>query len=129
MSDIKTTSSIALDEKSKFIENIKKWVTIDSQIKKINDKMGEIRKMRTQVMSEIDIYVTKNDISEKKIEISDGELSFYEKKEYQSLSYKYLEECLSHFIKDPCHIDIILRYIRDNRKIKSTIDIRRYYHT
>ena len=122
-------SYVSIDEKTKFIENIKKWVAIDSQIKKINEKTAHIRKMRTEIMGEIDTYVTKNAIIDKKIEITDGELAFYEKKEYQSLSYKYLEECLEHFIKDPCHINIILDYVKENRKIKSSVDIRRYYHT
>jgi hypothetical protein len=117
------------DEKNVFIDNIKKWVMIDSQIKQINEKTAKIRKLRTSIMEEINDYVTKNDIANTKIEISDGELAFYEKKEYQSLSYTYLEECLSKFIKDPCHIQLILQNIRENRKVKSAIDIRRYYHT
>jgi hypothetical protein len=118
-----------IDEKNKFIENIKKWVAVDSQIKKINEKTTQFRKMRSILIEEINDYVKKNDLSDKKIEISDGELAFYEKKEYQTLSYKYVEECLAHFIKDPCHISIILDYIREHRKIKSSMDIRRYYHT
>ena len=120
---------IPLDDKTKFIENIKKWVAIDSQMKKINEKTAHIRNMRSQIMDEINIYVTKNGVIDKKVEITDGELAFYEKKEYQTLSYKYLEECLGHFMKDPCHIDAILRYMKENRKVKSSVDIRRYYHT
>ena len=129
MSEKPSTAINAVDEKTKFIDNIKKWVAIDSQIKKINEKTAHIRKMRTQIMDDINTYVTKNAIIDKKIEITDGELAFYEKKEYQTLSYKYLDECLAHFIKDPCHIDVIMGYIKDNRKVKSSVDIRRYYHT
>ena len=121
--------SLLTDEKSKFIENIKKWVAIDTQMKKINEKTAHIRKLRTQIIDEIENYVKNNGVIDRKIEITDGELAFYEKKEFQTLSYKYVEECLKHFIKDPCHINIILDYIRENRKVKSSIDIRRYYHT
>jgi uncharacterized protein YllA (UPF0747 family) len=123
-------SSIKIDdEKSKFIENIKKWVAIDTQIKRINEKTAHIRKIRCQIVDEIGSYVTKHNIIDKTIEITDGELSFYEKKEYQALSYKYLEECLMYFIKDPCHIEIIMGYMKDNRKVKNSVDIRRYYQT
>jgi len=117
------------DEKTKFVENIKKWVAIDTQMKKINEKTAHIRKLRGDLVQEIESYVTKHEATNTKIEITDGELSFYEKKEYQTLSYKYLEECLAHFIKDPCHIEIIMEYVKNNRKVKSSIDIRRYYHT
>jgi hypothetical protein len=125
----KPSSSVSIEEKGKFIDNIKKWVAIDTQMKRINEKTSHIRKMRSQIMDDINTYVTKNAVMDTKIEITDGELAFYEKKEYQTLSYKYIEECLAHFIKDPCHIDIILDYMKENRKLKTSVDIRRYYHT
>ena len=124
----KPSSSVSIEEKGKFIDNIKKWVAIDTQMKRINEKTSHIRKMRSQIMDDINTYVTKNAVMDTKIEITDGELAFYEKKEYQTLSYKYIEECLAHFIKDPCHIDIILDYMKENRKLKTSVDIRRYYH-
>jgi hypothetical protein len=124
----KPSSSVSIEEKGKFIDNIKKWVAIDTQMKRINEKTSHIRKMRSQIMDDINTYVTKNAVMDTKIEITDGELAFYEKKEYQTLSYKYIEECLAHFIKDPCHIDIILDYMKKNRKLKTSVDIRRYYH-
>jgi hypothetical protein len=62
-----------------------------------------------------------------KIEISDGELRFYEKKEYQPITFGYLEDSLGKVISDKKQVDFIVNYLRENREIKISKDIRRNY--
>jgi len=113
--------------KTEFIENVKKWVAMDSQIKLINEKMQKIRFVKREVLEEIVKYVDSNQLKNAKIEITDGDLKFFEKKEYTPLSYSYLEKCLTHIVTDPKQVEYIMRYIKDNREIKSSVDIRRTY--
>ena len=52
-----------------------------------------MREMKTQLGKEICNYMTDNNLNSH-IEISDGELRFFEKKEYTTLSFGYVEKCL-----------------------------------
>jgi hypothetical protein len=114
-------------ERSKFIENIQKWVMIDSQIKLINEKVKKVRETKNQLLEKINKYVFENRIENTKIEISDGELRFYEKKEYQPMTFGYVEECLGKIISDKKQVDFIMNYLRENREITVSKDIRRNY--
>ena len=108
-----------------FNEKIKQWVLIDNQLKIIHEKTREIRNKKNELLDEITNYVKNNHIENKIIEISDGSLKFYEKKEYSGLTYSYIEECLGKIIQDKKHVDHIMNYLRENRPVKSIMDIRR----
>jgi hypothetical protein len=116
-----------IDKKTQFIENIKKWVLLDSQLKMINDKVKKAKETKQTILDEIIEYVKENNIEHKKIEISDGELRFYEKKEYQALSYHFLEENLGKIIKNKEQVDRIIDFLRENREITTYTDLRRTY--
>ena len=108
-------------------EKIKQWVSIDSQLKIINEKTKEIRNKKASLLDEITNYIQENNMKNKTIEISDGSLKFYEKKEYTGLTYAYIEECLGKIIEDKKHVDHIMNYLRENRPVKTTMDIRRIH--
>jgi len=114
-------------QRSKFIENIQKWVMIDSQIKLINEKVKKARETKHKILDEINTYVSENKIENTKIEISDGELRFYEKKEYQPITFGYVEDSLGKIISDKKQVDFIMNYLRENREITISKDIRRNY--
>jgi hypothetical protein len=115
------------NSRSKFIENIQKWVMLDSQIKLINEKVKKARETKHQLLDEITTYVSENNIENTKIEISDGELRFYEKKEYQPITFGYVEDSLGKIISDKKQVDFIMKYLRENREITVSKDIRRNY--
>jgi hypothetical protein len=69
----------------------------------------------------------KNGIQDKKIEIHDGDLKIYEKKEYSPLTYSYIEECLEKIVTNKSQVEYILKYLKENREIKQVQDIRRNY--
>lgn len=115
------------DTKKAFIENIQQWVAIDSQLKIIHDKTKNIRNKKNELLKNINDYVQRNELQNTRIEISDGELRFYEKKEYSPLTYSYLEKCLGEIIPDKKQIDYIMQYLKDHREIKTSQDIRRNY--
>jgi len=113
--------------KQQFIENIQRWVTIDSQIKLINEKVKKARTIKSALMEDITTFAYDNNIENTKIEISDGELRFYEKKEYQPITFGYVEESLGKIISDKKQVEFIINYLRENREISVCKDIRRNY--
>ena len=115
------------EEKKQFIENIQKWVAIDTQLKAIHEKVKRARETKAQLMSNIFQYVDKSTLTDTKIEISDGDLKFCEKREYQPISFGYVEDCLDKIIADKKQVEYIMNYLHENRQVKLSKDIRRTY--
>ena len=120
-------SEMVENTRAEFISNIQKWVMIDSQIKLINEKMKKAREMKHTLLENVIKYVETNNIENVKIEISDGELKFYEKREYQPITFGYVEESLGKIIPDKTQVSYIMNYLRENREVKTSKDIRRNY--
>ena len=115
--------------KEQFTNNIQTWVAIDNQLKIINEKTKLIRNQKNNLLEEINEYAKNNNIVNNQIEINDGFLKFYEKKEYSTLTYSYLEESLAKLITDKKQVDYIMKYLKENRQVNTSMDIRRNYTT
>ena len=111
-----------------FAQNIKSWVQIDTQLKSINERIKPIREKKNSLTKEIAQYVQNNQLQKKRIDITDGSLGVYEKKEYSALSYGYIEKCLGEIIPDKKHVEYIINYLREHREVKVGFDIRRTYN-
>ena len=109
-------------EKKEFIENVQKWVLVESQLKLVNEKTKTMRNMKSELSTQICEYTKKNSLT--KIGVTNGELRIYEKKEYPPLSYGYIETNLAKIIQDKSHVDYILKYLKENREITSSLDVK-----
>jgi hypothetical protein len=118
---------VPINPKQQFIENVKTWVLMDSQIKIINEKTKKIRESKHQLTESICEYMKESNLLENKIGITDGELRVYEKKEYSPLSYTYIEKCLAEIIHDKKQLDYIIQYLKQKREITVSLDIKRTY--
>jgi hypothetical protein len=118
---------IVNNPKQEFVENVQKWVILDKQLKIIHEKTKDIRENKQQLTEEICTYIKNKNMTNTKIEISDGELKMYEKKDYSPLTFTYVEESLAKILSDKSQVDYIIQYLKSNREIKSSVDIRRTY--
>jgi|UniRef100_A0A6C0IQB8 hypothetical protein len=118
---------MSITNKTELIENIRKWVTIDSQLKIVNEKTKAMRKMKSELSENICNYKSNTNMKTNKISISDGALSFYEKKEYSPLTYTYVEKCLGELIHDKKQVEYITQYMKDSREVTTSNEIRRTY--
>jgi hypothetical protein len=123
------TSELVENPKTKFVENIQKWVMIDSQIKLFNERMKKARELKHELLKNIVEYVEENQMENTRIEISDGELKFYDKREYQPITFGYIEESLGKIISDKKQVHYIMDYLRENRQVSVSKDIRRNYRS
>lgn len=114
-----------LSTQEEFIQAIKKWVAVDNQLRILNARAKEARESRQLLTQQIHQYVEDNNLDYPSIEISDGELILCEKREYSSLSFSYIDRCLSQLIKEPAHVERILSVLRENRECYLVPDIRR----
>ena len=114
-----------LTTQEEFIQAIKKWVAMDNQLRILNARAKESRESRNLLTQQIHQYVEDNNLDYPSIEISDGELILCEKREYSSLTFSYIDHCLSQLIKEPSHVERIMATLRENRECHLVPDIRR----
>ena len=96
-------------------------------LKEVNEKTKQMREMKTQLGKNICNYMTENNLNDH-IEISDGELRFFEKKEYTPLSFGYIEKRLHEIIADDEQVNFIIKYLKDKRETNVSLDIKRHYN-
>lgn len=116
----------AVMNKQDFIDNVKKWVFLDSKLKDFREKMKKMGNMKNDISDKIHQYATTNSI--KPVEINDGYIHFVEKKEYTTLSYGFLEKCLHKMIHDNKQVEHIMNFIKAQREIKTSPEIKRTYN-
>ena len=109
-------------------ENIKKWVSIDNQLKTVTEKAKELREAKNTMEEVILEYVETKKMNNATINISDGKLRFVSTKQTAPLTLKYVEECLTNCIKNEEQVGIIMNHIKEAREIKYVPDIKRTYN-
>lgn len=112
-----------------FIKAVKHWVSLDNQLRIFNERIREARETKSILTQQIYQYTEDNNFTNPSIEISDGELIVCDKREYSSLSFSYIDKCLTKLIKDPAHVDKIIHTLKENREQFVVPDIRRIYKT
>ena len=120
-------TKLVLNNKDEFINNIKQWVNLDSKLKIVNEKTKLMRERKTLLNSQICEYANQNNIYNKHIEITDGVLKFYKRKEYKLLTYGFIEESLHEIIPNKEHVEFILKHLKDKRETVIHDDIRSNY--
>lgn len=104
---------------------VQKWVLVDDQITILQEKTKTMREWKKKLSDKILQIMEEKGLSNKIMSIPNGELSVQEKREYSSLSYGFIEDCLEEIITDKEKVADIIDYLRDNREIKTVKEIRR----
>jgi hypothetical protein len=113
--------------KTQLINDVQRWVLAETQLKQLNEKVKQMRELKAISATNITAY-TRQQKYTGNIKISDGELRICEKKEYTPLTFTYLEKCLGNIIPDNAHVEYIIKYLKDNREIKTSQDIKRIFN-
>lgn len=108
-----------------FERQIQQWVSVDNQLKTLNEKIKELRDSKQQLSSSILSHVEKNNLSNSTIQTGDGKLKFIQSKTVQPVTFKYLETCLKEIIKNENQIKQIIDYIKQKREMKYAFEIKR----
>lgn len=111
-----------------FEQQLQQWITIDRQLKTINDKTKELRDKKNKLAEQINEHIENAELTNTSIKLSDGQVRFVKIKETQPLTFKYLETCLFEIIKSEEQVKKIVEYIKNKREIKYVSDIKRLYN-
>lgn len=104
---------------------VQKWVLVDNQLTILQEKVKTLREWKKKLNENITEIMLNQHIEHKVLSIPNGELSLQEKREYSSLSFGFIEDCLDEIISDKEKVEIIMDYLRDHREIKTVKEIRR----
>lgn len=111
-----------------FEKNIQRWVTLDNQLKILNERSKELREEKNDLVEDINMYIETNKLTNASVDISDGKLKFTQTKIAQPLTLKFVENCLSDIVNDQRQVNQIMKYIKDKRERKEISEIKRYYN-
>jgi hypothetical protein len=109
-----------------FEGNIKEWVILDNQIKAKNEELKRLRSQKNDLNNNIVNYVNNNNLTKSIVNISDGRLKFMNYNQTEPLTFKYIENTLNKIISDSKQVESILNYLKENRSIKSSLEIKRF---
>ena len=81
-----------------FSDNIKKWVSIDDEIRALNLELKNKRLERSNILESIIQYKTDNNLDGKMIKYNQQTLKFSKTRQYQSITYEFIKTCLNDLI-------------------------------
>ena len=109
-----------------FEKQVQDWVSIDNQLKILNDKAKELREKRNSLTTNLSKYAENNNLANSAIQISDGKLKFVNTKVTEPLTFKYLEKTLAEIIKSETQVKQIIEHIKVKRETKIVPEIKRF---
>jgi septal ring factor EnvC (AmiA/AmiB activator) len=109
-------------------KTIQNWVELDNELKKLNEKVKDIRTRKNDIEDKIITYVEDNNMNNSVVNITDGKIKFCETKQTSPLTLGFLEKCLSEVIANQSQVKQIVDYIKSKRETKMVPEIKRYYN-
>jgi hypothetical protein len=109
-----------------FESQIQQWVSLDNQLRNLNERARELREKRRTLETDITKYAASNNLSSSTVQISDGKLRFANTRVPEPLTFKYLERVLSGVIKNENQVTQIMEHIKQKREIKVVPEIKRF---
>ena len=107
--------------------HVLQWVSLDNQLKQLNEKTKDLREKRNSLEEQITRYFSNSNNPTTAIKISDGKLRLSETRVPEPLTFKYLEKVLSEIIKNESQVKTIVDHIKKRRNVKMVPEIKRYY--
>lgn len=110
-----------------FNQKIQEWVSLDNQIKQMNENIRALRDKRNTLEKYIMEDAENNKCKNSIIRITDGSLKFVNTRVPEPVTFKYLERTMSEIIKNEPQVKRIIEHIKDKRNIKIVSEIKRFY--
>jgi hypothetical protein len=110
-----------------FQENIKRWVTMDNEIKNVTDTLKTMKTQRSEISDTILDYVESENLNSTTININNGSLKFGTSRQSTGLTLTYIKSCLEKCIPEEDDVNAIMDVIKNSRDVKISSEIKRSY--
>ena len=112
--------------------DIKLWVDIDNQYKKLNLQIIKLREEREEASQRIFNHYDSRNAKYPLINISDGKLNLTQLTQSKVISFKFLEECFNEFFKDYGNnnsiVEELIEFVKSKRVFNTNKYIKRTYN-
>ena len=110
-----------MSHKQILVEQIKKWVKIDNEIKQLKKEENSRKKIQKEISAQLIETMRENEIDE--FNIKNGKLVYSKHNVKKPITKKNLTEILAKYFNDLEKASILTEYIDENREIneKETI--------
>ena len=105
------------------------WSEYDNKLKELNKHSTEIRKNKENISKQIIPFITKNKLEDNvfKIPSLNVDIVCKENHNYQSISYKFLEERFNEYFTTKDEVTKLMQFLKDNRKKESSLVLKSNY--
>jgi len=107
-------------------ENIKQWITMDNNIKKLTNEIKQLRTEKELYNNNILEYISRNNLENATVKIGNEQLRFADINKPQPLTYQFICQCLcKYYDNDDEKVLNIIEFIKSQRNIKTIKEIKR----
>jgi len=106
-----------------FEKTIEEWTAVETKLHELNEQIKELRVQRTELDKRITAYADER--GTRAFKYGETKIKIAEVNVPETLTFKYLDKCLSSIIKSETQVQQIITYIRNNREIKHTSRVER----
>ena len=118
----------SIGAKEKLIENIKEWIKLDNEIKKVKTELKEKTNKKKELTGSLVEIMKKNEID--CFDINGGSLLYKQQKSHKPISAKYLASQLHEYYKEqPDMANELTKKLLDNREEVVRDEIKRKIKT
>jgi Lhr-like helicase len=107
-----------------FKQNVKDWLSLDDDIRTLQDALKERKKKKSSLTPKISQYMSSFKIND--LNTPDGKLKFAKATSITAASKKYIEQRIIEYFKDENKSLKILDYIYNHREKKERVYLRRF---
>lgn len=106
-----------------FKENVKEWITLDDDIKTLNNALKERKKKKQELTPKVLDFMNEYEVHD--VKTTDGQLKFSKSLTSKPLNKKYLISRLGDFFKDYNKGEKAVEFIYENRDKEEKLKLKR----
>ena len=100
-----------------FEQTIQEWVKTEQELQELNERIKQLRKTKSELDNKITLYSEEK--GARTFRYGSIKMKIVESKISESLTFKYLNQCLRDMIKNEDQVNQMLDYIRRKRNVKT----------
>lgn len=107
-----------------FSQNVQKMVHLEKEMQQLQERMKQLKQEKQNTQDYLTRTMVERQWQQRKIQVGSYDMSMADRKQYSSLTFGYLEEMLPKLIPDKTQVDYVVKYLKDNRTVKTVPEIR-----
>ncbi len=105
-------------------EHIRELAICNQQLKQYNERLKPIRQKKQAICKVLGEYMQAHGIKTRSLEINGEPMKLVQRQDYAPLTMGFVRNCLEEIMEDAEQIDTVMDYLREQRGVKMTVDLR-----